>query len=631
MDISVVIPVFNEEVCLIPLCKRLTAALNSLPPPEKNYEIIFVDDGSTDRSYAVLKKLAKEYSQVNVIQLSRNFGQHPAILAGLEKARGEVVVTLDADLQNPPEEIPKLLDKLDEGYDVVSGWRRKRRDSLLRKMISMFLSRFTSSLEGTFGKTPLHDYGSMLRAYRRPVVDRILRYGGRSFFLPTLVASFGERIAEVEVEHHGRIGGVSKYGIMGMTRLYFDLISGQTLYPFQLFSLLGTILILFGGGTGIYMIIRFILLKPSPQGIFFPFSAFFLVFFGILLIAIGVVGEYLGRIYKEVGKKPPYFIQEEVRSDDRGKDSQNRIAFLGYGELGHAALQWLLENGEKISVVVTHLDDPKEKIWFRSVRSLAFEHLIPVYAPDDINRPEFIGIMKELKPDLVISVQFRQVLSRDILNLPSLGCVNLHPSLLPKYRGRAPINWAIINGEKKTGVTLHYMDDKPDTGDIIAQKEVHIRDDDTVYTLYQRVLPEVVNLIKANIDTIKSGDAPRNPQDEDNATHFGRRKPEDGKIIWKKTNDEIRNLVRGVTHPFPGAFTFWNNKKIYVWKARRVKQEKEVKWEPGTVLGIYDVGILVACGAGALLVERAGLEDGIEARGKILAEQVGIRSGTKLT
>jgi methionyl-tRNA formyltransferase len=631
MDISVVIPVFNEEVCLIPLCKRLTAVLNSLPPPEKRYEIIFVDDGSTDRSYAVLKKLAKENSRVNVIQLSRNFGQHPAILAGLEKARGEIVVTLDADLQNPPEEIPKLLKKLDEGYDVVSGWRSKRRDSLLRKMISGILSRFTSSLVGAFGKTPLHDYGSMLRAYRRPVVDRVLQYGGRSFFLPTLVASFGERIVEVEVEHHERMGGVSKYGIIGMSRLYFDLISGQTLYPFQLFSLLGLILILFGAGTGIYMILRHFLMESSPQGIFFPFSAFFLVFFGILLVAIGVVGEYLGRIYKEVGKKPPYFIQEEVRNDDTRKDSQNRIAFLGYGELGHAALQGLLEKGEKISVVVTHLDDPKEKVWFRSVRALAFKNLIPVYAPEDINRPEFIQILKELNPDLVLSVQFRQVLSREILNLPSLGSVNLHPSLLPKYRGRAPINWAIINGEKNTGVTLHYMDEKPDTGDIIAQKEVLIRDDDTVYTLYQRILPEAVNLIKSNLDKIKSGDAPRYPQSEENATHFGKRKPEDGKIAWKKPNDEIRNLVRGVTHPFPGAFTFWNGKKIFVWKARRVKQEKEVKWEPGTVLGIYDVGILVACGRGALLVERAGLDEGIEARGKLLADQVGIRSGAKFT
>ena len=649
MDISVVIPVLNEEENLKPLCSRLTKVLSSLKPPEADYEILFVDDGSTDSSFQILKDLVKEDSHVRVIRLTRNFGQHPAILAGFERARGEIIITLDADLQNPPEEIPKLLRKMDEGYDVVAGWRKKRKDASIRRLISNFLNRITSSLVGSIGRTPLHDYGSMLRVYRRPVVDRILKYGGKSLFLPTLVAAFGERIAEVEVEHWERKRGVSKYGLLGMTRIYFDLISGLTLYPFQLFMLLGGLLFLTGSGLGIFVLLRRLLSNPETQGIFFPFSAFFFVFFGILLIAVGVLGEYLGRIYKEVSPSRPFHVQEVIGRGDRPVASTVRIAYFGYGEMGYACLEKLIMSSgktnmdvspHKIFCVVTHMDDPKEKIWFRSVRDLAFKNLIPVFAPDDVNRPEFIQVLKETQPDLILSVQYRQILSHEILTIPRLGCVNLHPSLLPKYRGRAPINWAIIQGEEKTGVTLHYMNQVPDSGDVIAQKEVFITIEDTAFSLYQKLVPEAVNLLGVNLPLIKEGQAPGVPQKEEEATHFGRRRPEDGRILWEKSSEEIRNLVHGVTHPFPGAFTYWDGKKVFVWKARGMKDagipgqtstSKSAVRESGTVIGIEDGGIVVVCGRGALLIEKAELEGFIEVQGKVLAKKLGFRIGSKFT
>ena len=222
LDLSVIIPVYDEAPSLAALHARLSAVLQELG---KAYEVIYVDDGSRDGSGQLLREIYAQDRAVRVIRLIRNYGQHAAVLAGFEQARGEILVTLDGDLQNPPEEIPKLLDKLSEGYDAVGGWRETRRDSLFRRAVSLFINRAISRLVGV----RLRDYGCMLRAYRRPVVEDILQCRERATFIPALATLFAGAVTEIPVAHDPRRAGRSKYGLVGLLRLTFDLLTGFSL------------------------------------------------------------------------------------------------------------------------------------------------------------------------------------------------------------------------------------------------------------------------------------------------------------------------------------------------------------------------------------------------------------------
>ncbi len=299
---------------------------------------------------------------------------------------------------------------------------------------------------------------------------------------------------------------------------------------------------------------------------------------------------------------------------------------LAYHNLGCAGLEALLRQGISVAAVFTHKDDPRETIWFRSVAELAAARGIPVFAPDDINHPLWLNKIRQLKPDLLFSFYYRQLVKADLLAIPAGGCLNLHGSLLPKYRGRCPVNWVLVNGETETGVTLHYMTPKPDDGDIVAQAKVPIAADDTALKLFGKLEPAATALLDKTLPKLVAGRAPRTPQDHAQATYFGGRTPADGEIDWSKSAAEIYNLVRAVTRPYPGAFSRLGDRKLTIWSASA--GERRAKAVPGTVLA--ERPLTVACGRGALRVDQAQAEDDVVMTGGQAAEAMGIVKGLRL-
>jgi undecaprenyl-phosphate 4-deoxy-4-formamido-L-arabinose transferase len=307
-DISVVIPVYNEEENLRELGQRLIRTLTGMG---RAFEIIFVDDGSTDRSWELLTGLNVQYPQyIRALQFQRNFGQHQAIFAGFQAARGQVMVTLDADLQNPPEEIPRLVAKLAEGYDTVGGWRENRRDSLFRKLPSQLVNYLMSRVTGV----KLRDYGCMLRAYRREVIDSINQCQESSSFIPALANLFSHRVAEIPVGHAERERGQSKYSLIKLLRLNFDLMTGFSNLPIHLVGFMGVAIALLGLLFGAFLFIRRILVGPEVGGVFTLFAILF-VFVGLNTLGLALIGEYVGRIYREVRQRPRFIIRKTLGPD----------------------------------------------------------------------------------------------------------------------------------------------------------------------------------------------------------------------------------------------------------------------------------------------------------------------------
>jgi undecaprenyl-phosphate 4-deoxy-4-formamido-L-arabinose transferase len=301
-SVSVVIPVYNEEAVLPALFARLYPALDALG---RSYEVIFINDGSRDRSAALLREqFEKRPDATRVILFNGNFGQHLAIMAGFEASRGERVVTLDADLQNPPEEIGKLLAKMDEGYDYVGAVRAERHDTAFRR----HASRLMNALRERTTRIKMTDQGCMLRAYGRAIVDTINTCREINTFIPALAYTFAQRPTEVEVVHEERAAGESKYSFYKLVRLNFDLVTGFTTLPLQLFSLSGIVISLLSIGFVLFLAIRRLVVGPEAEGVFTLFGiAFFLI--GVTLFGIGLLGEYIGRIYEQVRQRPRYVIQ----------------------------------------------------------------------------------------------------------------------------------------------------------------------------------------------------------------------------------------------------------------------------------------------------------------------------------
>ncbi len=301
--LSVVIPVYNEEDNLVELHARLAATLNATG---WSWEVIYVDDGSRDRSWEILENLHRQDREhVRLVRFNRNYGQHMAVFAGFERVRGKVIVTLDADLQNPPEDVPKLVKKLEEGYDVVGGWRQQRRDSWWRKLPSWVVNRITSRVVGV----DLKDYGCMLRAYTRQVVEAMNQCQETSSFIPALANTFAREVVEIPVGHAERAGGRSKYSLLGLIRLHFDLMTGFSVLPIQFVSLLGSLVALVGLGFGLFLFIRRLIVGPEVEGVFTLFAILF-VFVGLQILGVGLMGEYVGRIYREVRRRPRFVISE---------------------------------------------------------------------------------------------------------------------------------------------------------------------------------------------------------------------------------------------------------------------------------------------------------------------------------
>ncbi|MEW6388738.1 MAG: formyltransferase, partial [Thermodesulfobacteriota bacterium] len=299
-----------------------------------------------------------------------------------------------------------------------------------------------------------------------------------------------------------------------------------------------------------------------------------------------------------------------------------RLIFMGYHNIGHICLEGLIELcrelGDEIVAVVTHADNPQENIWFASVRELAFRNFLPVYQPENPNDPAFVEVLRRLEPDFLFSCYYRYMLKKPLLDLPRLGALNLHGSLLPRYRGRVPINWVLVHGETETGVTLHYMEEKADRGDMVGQKRVPIVEEDTAYTLFGKMTAAAGELIRDTYPLLRSGMAPRVPQDQSQASYFGGRRPEDGQIDWRQPALKIYNLVRAVTHPYPGAFTYLNGKKLFIWWGRPLAAPAAAP--PGRIVGVLlGEGLLVATGDGQLLLTQAQWEGEVEFLGPVLA------------
>ncbi len=300
--VSIVIPVYNEQENLEALFTRLMVTMDKIGQP---FEVLFTNDGSRDHSGAMLKDFhQRRPKEIRVIDFNGNFGQHMAIMAAFERVRGEVVVTLDADLQNPPEEIPKLLAAIKAGHDVAGGYRKNRKDTFFRK----YASKMINGIRARMTNIRMKDQGCMLRAYRRNIVESIVASGETSTFIPALAYSFAANPAEVEVEHAARTAGESKYHLYDLIRLNFDLMTGFSVVPLQVFTLFGMIVSAFSLLFVIFLFIRRIIVGPEAEGLFTLFAIlYFLV--GVGIMGLGIIGEYIGRIYKEVRRRPRFVIR----------------------------------------------------------------------------------------------------------------------------------------------------------------------------------------------------------------------------------------------------------------------------------------------------------------------------------
>ena len=306
--LSVVIPVFNEEASLPALFQRLYPVLDGLG---RSYEVIFTNDGSADRSLALLRDQHGARPDVTrVIDFNANYGQHMAVMAAFERVRGEVIVTMDADLQNPPEEIPKLLEKIEAGHDCVGGYRLNRRDSIFRKWASKlinFVRRTTTNIEMT-------DQGCMLRAYRRAVIDAIVGSGAVNTFIPALAYSFSGNPAEVGVKHEERRAGVSSYSLYKLIRLNFDLVTGFSLAPLQVFTLFA--MLCAAGSFLLVLVLAYyrLFLHDDTKGVFTLFGILFFLI-SVCMVGIGLIGEYVGRTYQVVRARQRYFVKEILETN----------------------------------------------------------------------------------------------------------------------------------------------------------------------------------------------------------------------------------------------------------------------------------------------------------------------------
>jgi undecaprenyl-phosphate 4-deoxy-4-formamido-L-arabinose transferase len=313
-ELSVVIPVYNEEAGLAKLFARLYPALDALGIA---YEIVYVNDGSRDRSAEILSDQFRLRPDVTrVVLFNGNYGQHMAILAGFEATRGDIVVTLDADLQNPPEEIGNLVAKMREGYDYVGSIRRKRQDSIWRT----YASRAMNHIREKITRIKMTDQGNMLRAYGRNVIDLINRCDEVNTFVPALAYTFSRKPTEITVEHEERSAGESKYSLYSLVRLNFDLVTGFSVVPLQLFSMLGIALSLLSGLLVVVLAFRRIVWGAEVEGVFTLFAInFFLM--GVILFGIGLLGEYVGRIYQQVRGRPRYVVQTVLEESPQATGS----------------------------------------------------------------------------------------------------------------------------------------------------------------------------------------------------------------------------------------------------------------------------------------------------------------------
>jgi methionyl-tRNA formyltransferase len=293
-----------------------------------------------------------------------------------------------------------------------------------------------------------------------------------------------------------------------------------------------------------------------------------------------------------------------------------RSVVFAYHEIGYVCLEELLAFGADVPCLFTHEDDPGEEIWFRRPAELAGQKGIPVHTPHALKDPVWASTISDMKPDVIFSFYYRNMIPREILAVPKIGAFNLHGSLLPKFRGRCPVNWVLIEGEKTTGITLHAMVEKPDAGDIVAQRAIDISFDDNARSLFMKMAKEARTLMKEVLPLIQNGSFQRTPQASlGSSSYFGGRKPEDGLIAWNNDAVSIYNLTRATTHPYPGAFSYLDGKKFFVWQA--YPEEGAPNNTPGAILSTNP--LTVGAGRGTVKLLRVQLEGELEMDGETFA------------
>ncbi|WP_312626886.1 bifunctional UDP-4-amino-4-deoxy-L-arabinose formyltransferase/UDP-glucuronic acid oxidase ArnA [Scandinavium sp.] len=304
-----------------------------------------------------------------------------------------------------------------------------------------------------------------------------------------------------------------------------------------------------------------------------------------------------------------------------------KAVVFAYHDMGCTGTQALLDAGYEISAIFTHPDNAGENHFFGSVARLAAEQGITVYAPEDVNHPLWVDRIRDMNPDVIFSFYYRNLLGEEILNAARHGAYNLHGSLLPKYRGRAPLNWVLVNGEKETGVTLHRMISRADAGNVVAQATVAIDENDIALTLHRKLCTSAQSLLRDVLPLIATGKTTETVQDESQASVVGRRTPEDGRLIWEQPAETLHNLVRAVSDPWPGAFSFVGTNKFIVWKSRVRHDVAAAK--PGTVISASP--LIVACGSGALEIVTGQSDKGVYMQGTQLAQALGLVTGALLS
>lgn len=318
-DFSIVIPVYNEDANLPELLER---TLKTCRPLNRSFEVVLIDDGSSDDSPAMITRAAESEAEVVAVLLNRNYGQHAAIFAGLCQTQGDVIITLDADLQNPPEEIPNLLRETDAGADVVGTVRQNRQDSWFRRKASALVNWMVRQTTGVM----MQDYGCMLRAYRRPIVEAMLQCQERSTFIPILANSFARTTSEIPVQHAERHAGESKYSLWKLISLQFDLLTSMSTFPLRLLSAIGVAIAASGIGFGVLLFVLRVVFGAAwaGNGVFTLFAVLF-VFVGAQFVGLGLLGEYIGRIYNDVRARPRYFVQQVIGAEPHKVNIKSRI------------------------------------------------------------------------------------------------------------------------------------------------------------------------------------------------------------------------------------------------------------------------------------------------------------------
>lgn len=294
--------------------------------------------------------------------------------------------------------------------------------------------------------------------------------------------------------------------------------------------------------------------------------------------------------------------------------NNNKIIVCAYHNVGYRCIEELLRQGAEIELIFSHEDSAAEQIWFRSVRELADKNGIPCLT-SDISLPGNVELLKNIAPSFIFSFYYRNMIKQQVLEIPKQGALNLHGSYLPKYRGRVPVNWAVINGESESGATLHYMVEKPDAGDIVDQEKVEIAFSDTAHDVFGKVTDAAATVIRRAWPLLREGRAPRIPMDLNSGSYFGGRKPEDGRIDWNKSAVQIYNLVRGVTHPYPGAFTELEGERVTIWSAYPL----EGTAAPGEIVSLEP--LIIGTGAGLLQIKSLQVESGQECSAEIYARK----------